>query len=188
MLENDIERILVSQQEIEAIAEKLGKQITKDYQDKTPIFLGILKGCLPFMAELMKHLDIYMDVELMAVQSYHGGIESTGDVKITRDMDIPVKDRDILIAEDIVDTARTINVIKNLLLHRGAKSVEVVTLLDKPEGRIKSFDPKYIGVTIPSEFVVGFGLDYEEKYRNLPFVGILKPDIYEGLSEEENHG
>lgn len=178
MLEKDIERVLVSEQEIKEVAKRLGEQITKDYAGKTPIVVGLLKGCMPFMAELMKNLDLYCEVELMGVASYHGGTASSGDVKITRDLDKSVKDRDIIIAEDIVDTAKTIDIVRNLLLHRGASSVEVVTLLDKPSGRVTPFEPKYIGVTIPKEFVVGFGLDYDELYRNLPYVGVLKQSVY----------
>jgi hypoxanthine phosphoribosyltransferase len=178
MLEKDIKKILVSEVEIQEISKQLGKQITKDYHGKNPLLIGLLKGCMPFMAELMKSLDLYLEVELMGVQSYHGGTASTGDVKITRDLDIPVKGRDIIIAEDIVDTAKTISIITKLLKYRGANSVEVVTLLDKPAGRVVEFNPKYVGKTIPKEFVVGFGLDYEERYRNLPYVGVLKEEVY----------
>lgn len=178
MLEKDIERVLVSEQEIEAIAKRLGQEITKDYEGKNPLIIGLLKGCMPFMAELIKNIDLYCEIELMGVQSYHGGVSSTGDVKITKDLDISVQDRDVLIAEDIVDTAKTIDIIRQLLMHRGAKSVEVVTLLDKPSGRVLPFVPKYIGTTIPKEFVVGFGLDYDEQYRNLPYVGVLKQSVY----------
>ncbi|MFA5544013.1 MAG: hypoxanthine phosphoribosyltransferase, partial [Bacilli bacterium] len=144
-----------------------------------PLIVGLLKGCIPFLAELVKHIDIYCQIEFMSVQSYHGGTASTGNVKITKDLDVSVEGRDVIIAEDIVDTGRTINVVKELLKYRGAASVEVVTLLDKPQGRTEEFVPKYIGVTIPKEFVVGFGLDYDEYYRNLPYVGILKQEVYE---------
>jgi hypoxanthine phosphoribosyltransferase/bifunctional protein TilS/HprT len=178
MLEKDIEKILVTNEEIVAISKRLGKQITEDYRDKNPVIIGLLKGCLPFMAELIKHIDIYCQIELMGVQSYHGGTESSGNVKITKDLDISIENRHVLIAEDIVDTGRTINVVKNLLKYRGALSVEVVTLLDKPSGRTEDFTPKYIGTTIPKEFVVGFGLDYDEFYRNLPYIGVLKPEVY----------
>lgn len=178
MLEKDIERILVSESEIVEIAKRLGAEITRDYADKKPIIVGLLKGCMPFMSELMKHIDLYCEIELMGVASYHGGVASSGDVKITKDLDTPLVNRHVLIAEDIVDTANTIEVIRKLLLYRGAASVEVVTLLDKPAGRVVPFVPKYIGVTIPKEFVVGFGLDYDELYRNLPYVGILKQSVY----------
>ncbi|MBU0997599.1 MAG: hypoxanthine phosphoribosyltransferase [Firmicutes bacterium] len=178
MLEKDIEKVLVSEDEIKEIAKRLGKQITQDYQGKKPIILGLLKGCIPFMSELIKHIDLYCEIQLMGVASYHGGVSSSGDVKITKDLDSSVAGRDVIIAEDIVDTAKTIEVISKLLIHRGAKSVEVATLLDKPEGRVTPFEPKYIGVKIPKEFVVGFGLDYDEYYRNLPYVGVLKQSVY----------
>ena len=178
MLEKDIERILVSEQEIVEIAKRLGKEITNDYQDKKPLIIGLLKGCIPFMAELIKHIDIYCEIEFMGIQSYHGGTESSGNVKITKDLDISVEGRHVIIAEDIVDTGKTINVVKNLIKYRGALSVEVVTLLDKPAGRTEDFIPKYVGTIIPKEFVVGFGLDYDEVYRNLPYVGVLKQEVY----------
>lgn len=178
MLDKDIERILVSEAEISEISKRLGEEITNDYRGKKPIIIGLLKGCLPFMAELIKHIELYCEIDLMGVASYHGGVASTGDVKITKDLDTPVLNRDVIIAEDIVDTAKTIDIVRKLLLYRGAKSVEVVTLLDKPSGRIVPFEPKYIGKTIPKEFVVGFGLDYEEFYRNLPYVGVLKQSVY----------
>lgn len=178
MLEKDIEAVLVSEKEIEVICEDLGKKITNDYKDKFPIILGLLKGCVPFMSDLVKHLDMHLELAYMNVSSYHGGIESSGDVKIEMDLSIPVKNRDILIAEDIVDSGKTIRAVVDLLKYRGAKSVKVCTLLDKPEGRVLDFTPEYIGTTIPKAFVVGYGLDYDEKYRNLPYVGTLKKEIY----------
>lgn len=178
MLEKDIERILVSEEQIKAVSKKLGEQITLDYAGKQPVIIGLLKGCVPFLSELLKSIDLYCEIELMGVSSYHGGISSSGDVKITKDLDKPVIGKHVIIAEDIVDTGKTLAVIRDLLLHRGAASVEVVTLLDKPSGRVVPFEPKYIGVTIPKEFVVGFGLDYDELYRNLPYVGVLKPSVY----------
>lgn len=178
MLEKDIERVLVSETEIDAICKRLGAQITKDYADQKPLIVGLLKGCMPFMAGLIKHIDLYCEIELMGVSSYHGGISSSADIKITKDLEISVKDRHILIAEDIVDTGKTLDVIVKLLYHRGAASVDVVTLLDKPAGRVLEFVPKYVGTVIPKEFVVGFGLDYDEMYRNLPYVGVLKPAVY----------
>lgn len=178
MLEKDIERVLVTQDQIKEIAKSLGKTLTEDYQDKFPLVVGLLNGCVPFMGVLLGEIDTHLEVGFMDVSSYHGGIASSGDVKILKDLEISVSNRHILLAEDIVDTGRTIKVIRDLLLYRGAASVKVVTLLDKPTGRIVEFVPDYIGTTIPKEFVVGFGLDYEEKYRNLPYVGILKPEVY----------
>lgn len=178
MLEKDIEKVLVSETEILEITKRLGAQITLDYKGKQPIIIGLLKGCIPFMGELIKNIDLYCEIDLMGVASYHGGVSSSGDVKITKDLDTPVLGRDVIIAEDIVDTAKTIDIVRKLLLYRGAKSVEVVTLLNKPSGRVISFEPKYVGKTIPKEFVVGYGLDYEEMYRNLPYVGVLKQSVY----------
>jgi len=178
MLEKDIEKVLVSEKEIEEIAKRLGTELTNEYKDKFPIVVGLLKGCVPFMGKLITHMDMHIELGFMDVSSYHGGIESSGDIKIKKDLDVPVQGRHVIIAEDIVDTGRTIKVIMDLLKYRGAKSVSVVTLLDKPEGRVVKLDPEYIGVTIPKEFVVGYGLDYDEKYRNLPYVGVLKPEVY----------
>jgi hypoxanthine phosphoribosyltransferase/bifunctional protein TilS/HprT len=177
-MNKDIERILVSEDEITEIAKRLGKQLTIEYKDKFPIVIGLLKGCIPFMARLITEIDCHIELGFMDVSSYHGGIESSGDIKIKKDLDIPVQDRHVIIAEDIVDTGRTIKVVMDLLKYRGAKSVSVVTLLDKPAGRVVTLAPEYIGVTIPKEFVVGYGLDYEEKYRNLPYVGVLKKEVY----------
>jgi len=178
MLDKDIERVLVSEEEIDQITKRLGQELTEVYKDKFPIVVGLLKGCVPFMGKLITEMDCHVELGFMDVSSYHGGIESSGDIKITKDLDIPVQNRHVIIAEDIVDTGRTIRVVMDLMLYRGAKSVSVVTLLDKPEGRVVSLDPEYIGVTIPKEFVVGYGLDYDEKYRNLPYVGVLKPEVY----------
>ncbi|MFH5882531.1 hypoxanthine phosphoribosyltransferase [Liberiplasma polymorphum] len=178
MLEKDIEQVLISQEEIKEICSRLGKQISKDYENEFPIVLGLLKGCVPFMADLVKHIDIHIEMAFMNVSSYHGGIESTGDVKIDMDLSSPVKNRHVIIAEDIVDSGRTIQSVVDLLKYRGAKSVKVATLMDKPAGRVINFEPEYIGKTIPKAFVVGYGLDYDEKYRNLPYVGTLKPEIY----------
>lgn len=178
MLDKDIEKVLLSKDEIDAIAKKLGEQLTKEYKGKFPVVVGLLKGCVPFMGNLITHMDMHLELGFMDVSSYHGGIESSGDIKIKKDLDVAVQDRHIIIAEDIVDTGRTIKVIMDLLKYRGAKSVSVVTLLDKPEGRVVKLDPEYIGMTIPKEFVVGYGLDYEEKYRNLPYVGVLKKEVY----------
>jgi len=178
MLEKDILKVLVSEAQIDAICKRLGKQITLDYQNKRPLIVGLLKGCMPFMAALIKEIDLYCEIELMGVSSYHGGIASSSDVKITKDLEVSVSGRHIIIAEDIVDTGKTLDVIAKLLYHRGAASVEVVTLLDKPAGRTVPFLPKYVGTVIPKEFVVGFGLDYDELYRNLPYVGVLKPEVY----------
>jgi hypoxanthine phosphoribosyltransferase/bifunctional protein TilS/HprT len=173
-----IAQILVSKEEIAVITKTLGKKLTADYKGKKPLLVGLLKGCMPFMADLAREIELDFDMTYMSVSSYHGGIASSGDVNIKMDLDISIKDRDVLLVEDIVDTANTITTIVNLFEHRGASSVKLVTLLDKPEGRIKPYQPEYVGKVIPKAFVVGYGLDYEEIYRNLPYVGILKPEVY----------
>ncbi len=177
-MHNDILEILVTHDEVVSISKKLGKDISKDYKDKTPLLVGLLNGCVPFMAELIKHIDVPLEIQFMDVSSYHGGLKSSGDINIKYDLKTSVSNRDVLIVEDIVDSGNTINVIYDLLKYRNAKSVKVVTLLDKPSGRVIDFKPDYIGKVIPNKFVVGFGLDYKELYRNLPYVGVLKPEVY----------
>lgn len=178
-LNKDVEKVLVSAKQIDEICERLGKKITEDYQESNGlILLGLLKGCMPFMGDLMKHINLPVRLEYMSVSSYKGGISSSGDIKIRMDINTSVQDKDILICEDIVDTGKTLDTVVKLLMHRGARTVEVVTLLDKPEGRVIPFKPRYVGVEIPKEFVIGYGLDYDELYRNLPYVGVLKEKIY----------
>jgi len=177
-LDKYIEKVLVSQEKIEAVTQSLGEQITKDYKGKNPLVVGLLKGCIPFISDLIKYIDTNIELDFMDVSSYYGGIESTADVRILKDLSVSVKNRQILIAEDIVDSGRTLNSVIKLLKYRGAKNVKVVTLLNKPEGRLIEYVPDYIGVAIPKVFVVGYGLDYKEQLRNLPYVGVLKPEIY----------
>ena len=177
MMHQDIDRILLSQEEIEAKSAELAKQLKEDYADKLPILLGLLKGSTMFMSELMKTLDIDLQIDFMDVSSYEG-TASTGDVRIVKDLSMSVRGRHVLIAEDIVDTGRTLEKVIEMLENRGAASVEMVTLLDKPEARVATITAKYIGFTIPKLFVVGYGLDYNEKYRNLPYIGILKESVY----------
>ncbi len=176
---NDIKEILISKERIEKRCEQLGKQIDQDYQDKCPLLVGFLKGCVPFMAELMKHITISIEYDFMDINSYFGGTTSTGKIEIAKDLNTVILGRDILIVEDIVDTGLTLHNVLPLLKERGASSIEIVTLLDKPGGRmVDDINPKYIGFNVPKAFLVGFGLDYKQKYRNLPFVGILKEEVY----------
>lgn len=181
-LNNDVLEILVDEKELKSIHKRLGKQISKDYKNigNTLVVVGILKGCIPFMSDLMKKVTIHVEMYYMQTRSYFGGTCSTGKLEVLKDIDLEVdfKNRDVLIVEDIVDTARTIKKIKEILLEKGAKSVKVCTLLDKPSGRVTEFVPEYIGKEIPGKFVIGYGLDYEERYRNLPYVGVLKPEVY----------
>ena len=178
-MEKDIKRVLISEEQIQKRAKELGAQISKDYDGKTPILVGLLKGSIPFMAELLKNITIYAQTEYMSVSSYFG-TSSSGEVKINKDLDIAIEGRDIIIVEDIVDTGLTLTTIVNMLKNRKARSVEIATLLDKKEGRKPGYElePRYVGFDVPNEFVVGFGLDFNEIYRNLPYVGVLKEEVY----------
>ena len=178
MLENDIKKILVSHDEITAAAKKLGAQLTKDYAGKNPILVGILKGSIPFMAELVKHIDTHIEMDFMMVSSYHGGTASSGVINIKQDVTQDIKGRDVLFVEDIIDTGQTLKNLRDMFIEREASSVKIATLLDKPEGRVVEIEADYTCFTIPNEFVVGYGLDYKENYRNLPYVGVLKEEVY----------
>ena len=176
-MNNEIKEILITEDEIINRCKELGKEITKDYQGKTPILIGLLKGSVPFLAELMKRIEINMEIDFMDVSSY-SGTESTGDVRIDKDLSNSIVGDDVIVVEDIVDTGKTLQKVVGLLYSKGANSVRIVSLLDKPERRIVDLKADYIGFTIPDAFVVGFGLDFNQKYRNLPYVGILKEDCY----------
>ncbi|RXK17211.1 hypoxanthine phosphoribosyltransferase [Macrococcus sp. DPC7161] len=177
-MHNDIGSIVLTEEQIQAACERLGKEITKDYEGKFPLCVGILKGSVLFMGDLIKHIDTHVEMEFMDVSSYHGGTESTGEVKILKDLGVSVENRDVIIIEDILETGTTLNAIKDLLAYRKAKSIEIVTLLDKPSKRKVDIEAKYVGEKIPDDFVVGYGLDYQEKYRNLPYIGLLKEEVY----------
>ena len=178
MLEQDIKKILISHDEIVTAARELGQKLTEDYQGKNPILVGILKGSVPFMAELIKHIDTHIELDFMLVSSYHGGTSSSGVINIIKDMDQDIKGRDILFVEDIIDTGKALKSLKELLEGRHPASVKIATLLDKPEGRLVEIEADYTCFTIPNEFVVGYGLDYDENYRNLPYIGVLKEEVY----------
>lgn len=174
-----IEEVLITSEMIEKKCKELGEIITNDYQGKTPILIGLLKGAVPFMAELIKYIDCDVELEFIDVSSYQG-VSSTGEIKIVRDINCSVGNRHVLLVDDIVDTGLTLSEVIKTMKNRNAASVETVTLVDKPEGRkVKDAEPKYVGYTIPNKFVVGFGLDYNELYRNLPYIGVLKRSIYE---------
>lgn len=175
----DIERVLVTEDELREINERLGKRITEDFKGKNLLVLGILKGCVFFMTDLVRRIELPMSIDFMSVSSYGSGTESTGRVKITKDIDIDLNGYDILIVEDILDSGRTLKYVSDILRTRGANSIGIVTLLDKPERRVAPIAPDYVGCSVPDEFVVGYGLDYDQKYRNLPYIGALKRSVYE---------
>lgn len=177
-MHNDIKSTVLTSEQIQDTCKRLGSEITKDYSGKNPLCIGILKGSVLFMADLIKNIDTHVELEFMDVSSYHGGMESTGEVKILKDLDVSVEGRDLIIIEDILETGTTLNAIVDLLKYRKANSIEIVTLLDKPMRRKVDIEAKYVGEKIPDEFVVGYGLDYQEHYRNLPYIGLLKEEVY----------
>ena len=179
-MHKDVKKVLVSEEEIEQRCKELGAQITQDYKDlnEIPILVSLLKGSVPFLAKLMKYIELDVEIDFMDVSSYQG-TESIGDVRIIKDLDRSIKSESILLVEDIVDTGRTLKSVKELLENKGCERLRIVSLLDKPSRRVVPIDADYVGFTIPNEFVIGFGLDFDEKYRNLPYVGVLKDECYQ---------
>lgn len=178
-MNKDILRTLLSQEEIGAKVHEMGQKISQDYADSKDLMLvSILKGAVVFMADLMREITIPNEIDFMVVSSYGNGVKSSGVVKIVKDLDVPLDGKDILIVEDILDSGLTLSYITELLRSRGPRSIRIATLLDKPERRRVDLKADYYGFTVPDEFVVGYGLDYDEKYRNLPYIGILKPEVY----------
>lgn len=179
-MHKNIDHVLVSAEQITDKAKELGRQITEEYKERkeVPLLVALLKGSVPFLSELAKHIELDVQIDFMDVSSYEG-TESIGDIKINLDLHCSVKGVSILLVEDIVDTGRTLKEVTRLLKNKGAKEVKVVSLLDKPDRRVVDIKADYVGFTIPNEFVVGFGLDYNQKYRNLPYIGVLKKEIYE---------
>lgn len=175
----DIERVLISAEEIEAAVAEVGGRISRDFDGKDPVFVGVLKGCFIFMADLMRHVDINCSMDFMAVSSY-SGTSSTGAVKINKDLNESIEGRHVIIVEDILDSGVTLNYLKNYLMGRGPASIDIVTLMDKPSRRKADVYASYSCFEVPDAFVVGYGLDYNERYRNLPYIGVLKPEIYSG--------
>ena len=175
---NDIREILISENEIQERAKQLGEQITKDYSSKKPLLVGLLRGSVPFLADLMKNIDLDIQFDTMDVSSYEG-TESVGEIRILKDLDTPIKGLDIILVEDIVDTGTTLHYLLENLHARGAKSVRLAALLNKPDRRKMDVNVDYVGFIIPDYFVIGYGLDYAEKYRHLPYIGILKEEMYQ---------
>ncbi len=175
---DDIEKVLISEQELADIVKKLGKQISDDYRDKNLLMVSILKGSVIFMADLMRAIDIPCSIDFMAVSTYGDKTKSSGVVRILKDLDQSIEGKDILIVEDILDSGKTLNYIQELLLARNPNSIRICTLFDKPERREVDLYAEYIGAQVPNEFIVGYGLDYAQFYRNVPYIGVLKEDVY----------
>ena len=178
-MNDDILRVLYSEEELEAKCAELGAQISKDYEGKILLLVSVLKGAVVFMTDLMRHITVPCSIDFMVVSSCGSGVKTSGVVKIVKDLDADLAGKDLLIVEDILDTGMTLHYLKQLLQDRNPNSIRIATLLDKPERRRAAVRADYVGYQVPDEFVVGYGLDYDEKYRNLPYVGILKPEVYE---------
>lgn len=175
---SDIQEILYSEEQIQDKIKELGERISSDYEGRNPLVICVLKGAFIFMADLVKRITVPLELDFMAVSSYGQSTKSSGVVKIIKDLDVPVEGRHIIIVEDIIDSGLTLSYLIDVLERRNALSISVVALFNKPARRTVELEPDYAGYVLPDEFVVGYGLDYAEKYRNLPFIGILKPEIY----------
>ena len=178
-MENDILKVLLTQEEIKEITQRLGKQISEDYKDKKLLLVSVLKGAVIFMSDLMREITCKCEIDFMAISSYKGA-RSTGAVQFKKDLDTDPDGYDILIVEDILDTGLSLKYVCDILKTKKANSVKICAFLDKPENRKADIKADYVGAVVPNEFVVGYGLDYNEHYRNLPYLGVLKPEVYGG--------
>ena len=179
-MHKDIEKVLFSAEQLHEITERIGEQVSFDYQGKNLLLVSVLKGSVVFMADLMRAIKIPCRIDFMSVSSYGSGTKTSGVVKITKDLDINLEGYDLLIVEDILDSGMTLHYIIEMLKARHPASVRICTLFDKPERRVAEVHADYVGAQVPDAFIVGYGLDYDQKYRNLPFVGVLKPEVYGG--------
>ena len=177
-MDQDILKVLLSEEEIKTRVAKLGEEIYDAFCDKNPMFVGVLNGCFIFMADLVRAAQLKSELEFIGVSSYQNGTKSSGVVQITRDLQEDINGRDVIIVEDILDSGNTLEFLKKYLMAKGAASVTIVTLLDKPARREKAITADYAGFVVPDEFVVGYGLDYAQQYRNMPYIGVLKPEVY----------
>ncbi len=179
-LYGNLSKILVTREEIAAKVEELGRLITEEYRDRAPVLICILKGATVFFSDLARAIDLPVTMDFMAISSYGSATKTSGVVRVIKDLDNDIVDKDVIIVEDIVDSGVTLNYLKGMLEHRGAASIKIVTLLDKPaRRRVKELKVDYSCFNIPDEFVVGYGLDFDQKYRNLPDIGVLSPAVYE---------
>lgn len=177
-MEQDILKVLVTEEELKTRVAEMGAELYEKFKGKNPLFLSVLKGSFVFMADLVRACQVQGEVEFIAVSSYQNSTQSSGTVQITRDLQQDITGRDLIIVEDILDSGNTLAFLKDYFLTKGAKSITIVTLLDKPSRRTKAITADYSGFTVPDEFVVGYGLDFAQKYRNIPYIGVLKPEVY----------
>ena len=185
-MHHEIEEVLISEEEIQNKCAEIGRQLTAEYEGKFPLVIGVLKGATLFMSDLARSIETHVELDFMDVSSYGSGMRSTGEVKIIKDLNAKVEGRDLLIVEDIIDSGLTLSYLVDLFKYRKANSVKIVTLLDKPTGRAAKIKADIVGFEVPDEFVVGYGLDFDERYRNLPYIGVLKPEMYSGKINDES--
>ena len=178
-MDQDIQEVLYSQEYLAGVVKELGRKISEDYKGKNLLMVSVLKGSVVFMADLMRAITIPCSIDFMSVSSYGSGVKTSGVVKIIKDLDINLEGKDLLLVEDILDSGMTLHYIRDMLNQRNPRSIRLCTLFDKPERRTVDIAADYFGAVVPDAFIVGYGLDYDEKYRNLPYVGILKPEVYE---------
>ena len=177
-MNQDILKVLLSEEQLHQRIQEMGDELFEKFRDKDPMFVGVLNGCFVFMADLVRAAQLKSEVEFISVSSYKNATKSSGVVEITRDLQRDITGRDIIVVEDILDSGNTLYFLRNYLLAKGARSITVVTLLDKPSRREKAITADYAGFVVPDEFVVGYGLDYAQQYRNMPYIGVLKPEVY----------
>ena len=175
---DDVAEILFTEEQLAAIVKKIGERISEDYRDRNLVMISVLKGSLIFMADLMRAITIPCSIDFLSVSSYGNGTTTTGEVRILKDLDTSLEGKDVLVVEDILDSGVTLSFLLKNLSARHPESIRLCTLLDKPERRRVNIQPDYVGTQVPDKFIVGYGLDYAEKYRNLPYIGVLKPEIY----------
>lgn len=180
MMDQDILKVLYTEKQIAARIEAMGMEMYEDLKGKDPLFVSVLRGAFIFMADIVRACQVKSDVEFIAVSSYGNAFRSSGAVQITHDIQQDITGRNLVVIEDILDSGNTLNFLKQYFITKGAASVKICTLLDKPSRRTKAITADYIGFVVPDEFVVGYGLDYCQKYRNLPYIGVLKPEVYQG--------
>ena len=177
-MKQEIEKVLFSEEQLKSAVEKIAGEINRDYEGKEPVLIGILKGSVVFMADLMRRISVDCTTDFMSVSSYGGGTETSGSVRIRKDLDRSITGKDVIVIEDILDSGTTLSHLLEILEVRRPNSLKLCVLLDKPERRVTPVKYDYVGLTVPDEFIVGYGLDYDEKYRNLPYIGVLKR-VYE---------
>ena len=178
-MRDDIDHILISEADLQKRVTEIGEAISRDYAGKAPLLVSVLRGSFIFMADLTRHIQPFCQVDFMAVSSYGSGTMSSGQVNIVKDLTDSIEGKDVIVVEDILDSGNTLSYLFQLLKARNPASLKLVTLLDKPSRRTKPIQADYVGFTVPDEFVVGYGLDYDELYRNLPYIGVLKPQVYQ---------